>query len=503
MHGYTPQHTKLHGRRHAQPGSLRPRARGGTLREVKGTSFLRGDDQEGEFRESKVETWIEVLDPTTTMLLSRVPEKRFTLELQALIRENQDTIATAIVASPPLSNRKLDEYHANSTQGDVLRGLHVGESACVIPTTLMGEKLEVNKVMNIETRKVPLASRRSTPSRKSSQGPLLICMTVHMSNGSMIHLWTILLVLVTGNTLLIKPSACDPGATMIIAERLPPAHPTSSKAQSPPSTPSARFVGGNNTGRHIYTVHSARQTRAVQHRHKEPRVVMSDAKRDQALNALLGAACGAAEKKCMAISVAVFIGAAQTFIPELVARAGKLKGGGRAVRPRNLPRHARAYRGPHRLGGERQPNESQTPPRGSAVAGWRAGVPRWEFCGIQIEAGKEGLYLMTFVCVFFGPVLCVRYVPTLDAAIPFLNTNPFGNGAAVFTRSGAVAQRFEMEVEAGQIEVNVLIPVPLPMFSWTGNEHHFILIRDEQRYQILHANHDDEDDALAIGRCAR
>jgi malonate-semialdehyde dehydrogenase (acetylating)/methylmalonate-semialdehyde dehydrogenase len=41
-------------------------------------------------------------------------------------------------------------------QGDVLRGLQVVESACAIPTTLMGEKLEVSKDMDTETRKIPL-----------------------------------------------------------------------------------------------------------------------------------------------------------------------------------------------------------------------------------------------------------------------------------------------------------------------------------------------------------
>jgi malonate-semialdehyde dehydrogenase (acetylating)/methylmalonate-semialdehyde dehydrogenase len=34
----------------------------------------------------------------------------------------------------------------------------------------------------------------------------------------MIPLWTIPMALVTGNTLIIKPSERDPGATMIIAE---------------------------------------------------------------------------------------------------------------------------------------------------------------------------------------------------------------------------------------------------------------------------------------------
>jgi malonate-semialdehyde dehydrogenase (acetylating) / methylmalonate-semialdehyde dehydrogenase len=70
----------------------------------------------------------------------------------------------------------------------------------------------------------------------------------------------------------------------------------------------------------------------------------------------------------------------------------------------------------------------------------------------------------------FGPVLVCLNVPHLDDAISLINANPYGNGAAVFTRSGATAAKFQREIEAGQLGVNVPIPVPLPMFSFTGNK---------------------------------
>jgi malonate-semialdehyde dehydrogenase (acetylating)/methylmalonate-semialdehyde dehydrogenase len=70
----------------------------------------------------------------------------------------------------------------------------------------------------------------------------------------------------------------------------------------------------------------------------------------------------------------------------------------------------------------------------------------------------------------FGPVLVCLSVPTLDDAIAIINANEYGNGAAVFTRSGSTASRFQKDIEAGQIGINVPIPVPLPMFSFTGNK---------------------------------
>ncbi|KAF8203545.1 Aldehyde/histidinol dehydrogenase [Mycena galopus ATCC 62051] len=91
------------------------------------------------------------------------------------------------------------------------------------------------------------------------------------------------------------------------------------------------------------------------------------------------------------------------------------------------------------------------------------GYPAGNWVGATIiEVGSTEL--ATYKEEIFGPVLCVLSVPTLNAAIAVLNANPFGNGAAIFTQNPA------LHVEAGQIGMNVPIPVPLPMFSWTGNK---------------------------------
>ena len=74
----------------------------------------------------------------------------------------------------------------------------------------------------------------------------------------------------------------------------------------------------------------------------------------------------------------------------------------------------------------------------------------------------------------FGPVLILVKADSLDDAISTINANPYGNGTAIFTQSGATARKFENEVEVGQIGINVPIPVPLPMFSWSGNKASFL-----------------------------
>ena len=70
----------------------------------------------------------------------------------------------------------------------------------------------------------------------------------------------------------------------------------------------------------------------------------------------------------------------------------------------------------------------------------------------------------------FGPVLVCLNVPSLSSAISLINANEYGNGVAIFTRSGATAALFQKEIEAGQVGINVPIPVPLPMFSFSGNK---------------------------------
>ena len=45
----------------------------------------------------------------------------------------------------------------------------------------------------------------------------------------------------------------------------------------------------------------------------------------------------------------------------------------------------------------------------------------------------------------FGPVLVCMTADTLDDAIKLTNANPYGNGTAIFTRSGAAARKVKIE----------------------------------------------------------
>lgn len=51
----------------------------------------------------------------------------------------------------------------------------------------------------------------------------------------------------------------------------------------------------------------------------------------------------------------------------------------------------------------------------------------------------------------FGPVLITLTADTVDDAIKVINSNPYGNGTAVFTTNGATARKFIQEIDVGQV----------------------------------------------------
>jgi len=85
-------------------------------------------------------------------------------------------------------------------------------------------------------------------------------------------------------------------------------------------------------------------------------------------------------------------------------------------------------------------------------------------CNTNMTAYKEEI---------FGPCLVILTANSLEEAMNIINNNKYGNGCAIFTKSGANARKFQRDIECGQIGINLPIPVPLPCFSFTGNKASF------------------------------
>ncbi len=55
----------------------------------------------------------------------------------------------------------------------------------------------------------------------------------------------------------------------------------------------------------------------------------------------------------------------------------------------------------------------------------------------------------------FGPVLGVMRTRTYEEALDVINSNPYANGTAIFTRDGGAARQFQFDVEVGMVGINV------------------------------------------------
>lgn len=56
----------------------------------------------------------------------------------------------------------------------------------------------------------------------------------------------------------------------------------------------------------------------------------------------------------------------------------------------------------------------------------------------------------------FGPVLLTMSVDSMDDAIALINSNPYGNGTAIFTTNGATARKYTQEIDVGQVRDGAL-----------------------------------------------
>jgi malonate-semialdehyde dehydrogenase (acetylating)/methylmalonate-semialdehyde dehydrogenase len=196
-------------------------------------------------------------------------------------------------------------------------------------------------------------------------------------------------------------------------------------------------------------------------------VIMPDANKTQTINSLVGAACGAAGQRCMAISAAVFVGEASAWIPDLRDAMADIHPG-----PWDSPE---AAYGPQ-----------ITPAARDRVLGFiETGKQEGARCVLDgsdctVDGFPDGNWvgptlfsdvtpdMRIYQEEIFGPVLITSEVASLDDAIELINANAYGNGTSIFTSSGAAARRFQHEIEVGQVGINVPIPVPLPFFSFTG-----------------------------------
>jgi malonate-semialdehyde dehydrogenase (acetylating)/methylmalonate-semialdehyde dehydrogenase len=355
----------------------------------------------------------------------------------------------------------------SDAMGEVARGLENVDFACGIPSLLAGRYAEqASTGVDVYSIRQPLG---------------VVAGITPFNFPAMVPMWMFANAIACGNTFVLKPSEKDPLASVLLAELLAEAGVPDGvfnvvhgdklavdAVLSHPVVQAVSFVGSTPIARYIYE-NAARAGKRVQALGgaKNHMVVLPDADIDMAADAAVSAGYGSAGERCMAISVVVAVGRiADPLVEAIAKRLPALRiGDGGDPGSEMGPLITREHR--DKVASYLDSAVSQG---GNVVVDGR-GHERYEGGGFFLGASLVDDVTTEMDCYrdeIFGPVLSVVRVPDYEEAVGLVNSNPWGNGAAIFTRDGGAARRFQFEVEAGMVGVNVPIPVPVGYFSFGG-----------------------------------
>lgn len=388
------------------------------------------------------------------------PQRAATLfRYRELLERNFDALARLVTRE---NGKTLDE-----ARGDVRRGIEVVEFACGIAHLAKGESLpQVAEQIDAVTMREPLG----------------VCAGITPFNfPAMVPLWMYPLAIACGNTFILKPSEKVPLTAMRLAELfteagLPAgvlnvvhgAREVVDALCTHAGIAAVSFVGSSRVAAHVYAL-GCRHGKRVQAAGgaKNVLLVMPDAEPDATLRAILGSSFGCAGQRCMAGSILMGIGKStadlwRERVSEALAK----------YRLDDTSANDHADMGPVIDAGAKKrvlDFITAAPGEGADVAfDGRAHAPeRGFFVGpTLVDNVKPGMKV--FQEEIFGPVLSLVRPQTLDEALATMNGLAFGNGASIFTASGAAARQFVREIQCGMLGVNVGVPAPMALFSFSG-----------------------------------
>lgn len=389
---------------------------------------------------------------------------RYMLKYQHLLRENIDPLAQLITEE---QGKTLAD-----AKGDVIRGIEVVEFCASIGSLIMGESLS-NVSSNMDTY--------------SYRYPLGICSGVAPFNFPvMIPLWMFTIGITCGNTYIMKPSERVTGASMLLMQllaetKLPPGvvnmvhgdRDVVDMVLNEPKIKSVSFVGSTHVGEYIYQKGTQSGKRVQSNMGaKNHAVVMPDANKEEVINCIVSAGFGASGQRCMALSTVILVGEAKNWLGDIAKKTQSLSISAGIENPDIGPVISRTQQ----LKIREIIKEAKSEGAKVILDGSNFVHQKYQngyFLGPTIISDVK-TNMNCYKTEIFGPVLCVMFAETFDEALKIVNDNEYGNGTAIFTRSGSIARRYQHEVEVGQIGINVPIPVPLPMFSFTGNKGSFL-----------------------------
>lgn len=442
----------------------------------------------GQWIVSSATTWQEVRNPATAELLASVPlaesgEVALAIEAaHAAFPAWRSTPAEdriqPLFKLKDLLEQHIDELARSITQengktlaeakGELRRAIENVEVACGIPSMMQGYNLE-DVARGIDETMV--------------RQPLGVVAAITPFNfPAMIPFWFLPYAIACGNTFILKPSERVPvtmqrGFELLDQIGLPKGVVNLVNGDKEavdtliddPRVQAVSFVGSTPIARYVYARSGNKGKRAqCQGGAKNPVIILPDADIASATQIVSDSAFGCAGQRCLAVSVALVIGEAQKkFSDSICEAASKLQVGngldaGVQMGP-VITRESRSRIESLVAVGEKDGARVVVDGRNTSIANYKDGhfIRPTVLSGLPPESELASTEI-------FGPVLSLIQADNLDEALAFLERNPFGNQASLFTSSGAAARRFRYEAPAGNIGINIGVAAPMAYFPFSG-----------------------------------
>jgi malonate-semialdehyde dehydrogenase (acetylating)/methylmalonate-semialdehyde dehydrogenase len=453
----------------------------------------------GQWLESSSTEWSDVVNPATGEVLARVPlattaEVNKAVEAAAAAFPNWRRTPAEDRIQPLFKLKMLLEDHIDDiariitqengktfteAKAEMRRAIENVEVACGIPTMMQGYNLEdVARGIDEFMIRQPLG---------------VVAAIVPFNFPGMIPFWFLPYAIATGNTFILKPSERVPltmryayellektGLPKGVVNMVNGGKPVVDALLDHPLVRAISFVGSTPVARYIYARSAANGKRAqCQGGAKNHVIILPDADMHMATQIISDSAFGCAGQRCLAVSVAVAIGEAQqTFRDAIADNASKLKVGngledgvqmGPVITKQSKDRVESLI-----AEGEKQGAKVLLDGRNAKIGN----NDRGNFVKPTILDGLPATSDLAHTEIF-GPVLSLIHANDMDEAIAFLERNPYGNQASLFTSSGAAARRFRYEAPCGNIGINIGVAAPMAYFPFSGWKDSF--------FGILHA----------------
>lgn len=423
---------------------------------------------------------IEVLDPGTGQVIGQVTPSTAD-DVDAAVRVAQKA-QTGWAATPikervqvfyrykTLLERHIDELSAlitrengkidSEARAEILKAAELTEFACSLPQIASGEVLEVSKGVECRIERHPVG---------------VVAAITPFNFPSMVPHWSLPNAIALGNSLILKPSELVPLSAGRIAEMLREAglpegvfqvvHGGKEIVESicdHPDITAVSFVGSTRTAKVVYRRATSNLKRCLAlGGAKNHLIVMPDADVEMASSNIVASMTGCAGQRCMAASVMVAVSKTDHVIERMVTAASRMRPGvdiGPVISAEAKARIIRYIDEAERAGAKVLLDGRNVVVPGRE-GGFFVGPTIIDHVRPDMKIAQEEV---------FGPVLAIVRAPDLDKAIEIENASPYGNAAAVYTESGAVARHVMEKASAGMVGVNVGVPVPREPFSFGG-----------------------------------